>query len=82
MNDHPPKVNPDFDRENPTASGSYAPYKVYNIGNNQSVKLMFEIVLCVGSMIVAEVRMTGAIALYINIYAIAVSALTWWGLCN
>ena len=62
MNDQPPKVNPDFDRENLTASGSYAPYKVYNIGNNQSVKLMFEIVLCVGSMIVAEVRMTEAIA--------------------
>ena len=38
--DQPPKVNPDFDRENPTASGSYAPYKVYNIGNNQPVKLM------------------------------------------
>jgi len=38
--DQPPKANPDFDRENPTASGSYAPYKVYNIGNNQPVKLM------------------------------------------
>ena len=38
--DQPPKANPDFDRENPTASGSYTPYKVYNIGNNQPVKLM------------------------------------------
>jgi len=38
--DQPPKENPDFDRENPTASGSHAPYKVYNIGNNQPVKLM------------------------------------------
>src|SRR5690625_3206703 len=38
--DQPPKANPDYDREHPTASGSYAPYKVYNIGNNQPVKLM------------------------------------------
>src|SRR5690625_7966098 len=38
--DQPPKANPDYDRENPTPSGSYAPYKVYNIGNNQPVKLM------------------------------------------
>ncbi|ADI00515.1 NAD-dependent epimerase [Salisediminibacterium selenitireducens] len=38
--DHPPKGNPDFDRENPTPNESYAPYKVYNIGNNQPVKLM------------------------------------------
>src|SRR5690625_4672640 len=38
--DQPPKENLDFDRENPTPSASYAPYKVYNIGNNQPVKLM------------------------------------------
>lgn len=38
--DHPPKANPDFDREHPTPNSSYAPYKVYNIGNNQPVKLM------------------------------------------
>ena len=38
--DQPPKANPDFDRENPSPSSSYAPYKVYNIGNNQPVKLM------------------------------------------
>ncbi|SEO25570.1 UDP-glucuronate 4-epimerase [Amphibacillus marinus] len=38
--DQPPKANPAFDRENPNASESYAPYKVYNIGNNQPVKLM------------------------------------------
>jgi len=38
--DHPPKENPDFDREHPTPSSSYAPYKIYNIGNNQPVKLM------------------------------------------
>ncbi|SDB81036.1 UDP-glucuronate 4-epimerase [Pelagirhabdus alkalitolerans] len=38
--DQPPKRNDDYDRENPTPSASYAPYKVYNIGNNQPVKLM------------------------------------------
>lgn len=26
--------------ENPSSSASYTPYKVYNIGNNQPVKLM------------------------------------------
>ncbi|NLJ18273.1 NAD-dependent epimerase [Globicatella sulfidifaciens] len=38
--DQPPKANPDFDRENPKPGESYAPYKIYNIGNNQPVKLM------------------------------------------
>ncbi|AOM81657.1 NAD-dependent epimerase [Salisediminibacterium beveridgei] len=38
--DHPPKGNRDFDRANPTPNESHAPYKVYNIGNNQPVKLM------------------------------------------
>src|SRR5699024_318616 len=38
--DQPPKANPDFDREHPLPSSSYAPYKIYNIGNNQPVKLM------------------------------------------
>ena len=38
--DQPPKPNPDYDREHPKASESHAPYKVYNIGNNQPVKLM------------------------------------------
>lgn len=38
--DHPPKANPEFDRENPIPSASYAPYKIYNIGNNQPIKLM------------------------------------------
>ncbi|MDV2684406.1 NAD-dependent epimerase [Alkalihalophilus lindianensis] len=38
--DHPPRANPDWNREEPNASSSYAPYKVYNIGNNQPVKLM------------------------------------------
>ncbi|WP_062051702.1 NAD-dependent epimerase [Bacillus sp. JCM 19034] len=38
--DKPPKANPDWNREEPNPSSSYAPYKVYNIGNNQPVKLM------------------------------------------
>lgn len=38
--DKPPKADPNWDKENPDPSSSYAPYKVYNIGNNQPVKLM------------------------------------------
>lgn len=36
----PPKSNKNWDRQNPDPSSSYAPYKVYNIGNNKPVKLM------------------------------------------
>ncbi len=35
-----PKANPSWDRLNPQPGTSYAPYKVYNIGNNQPVELM------------------------------------------
>ncbi|SDI42258.1 NAD-dependent epimerase [Natribacillus halophilus] len=38
--DYKPEGNPDFDKLNPDPSESYAPYRVYNIGNNQPVKLM------------------------------------------
>ncbi|MFC9777736.1 NAD-dependent epimerase [Paenibacillus chitinolyticus] len=38
--DRPPVPNKDWDRENPDPSTSYAPYKVYNIGNNSPVELM------------------------------------------
>ncbi|MFC5711439.1 NAD-dependent epimerase [Thalassorhabdus alkalitolerans] len=38
--DKEPKPDETWDRENPDPSSSYAPYKVYNIGNNQPVKLM------------------------------------------
>ncbi|TLS49172.1 NAD-dependent epimerase [Paenibacillus antri] len=34
-----PAPNPTWDREHPNPSGSYAPYKVYNIGNNEPVAL-------------------------------------------
>ncbi len=40
VNDNPPKENPDWDPSSDDASVSSAPYKVYNIGNNNPVKLM------------------------------------------
>ncbi|GMK38142.1 NAD-dependent epimerase [Paenibacillus sp. CCS19] len=36
----PPVADENWDRENPNPSSSYAPYKLYNIGNNEPVKLM------------------------------------------
>ncbi|NEW04728.1 NAD-dependent epimerase [Paenibacillus sp. SYP-B3998] len=36
----PPVSNEDWDRAHPDPSTSYAPYKIYNIGNNQPVPLM------------------------------------------
>ncbi|WP_059106089.1 NAD-dependent epimerase [Shouchella shacheensis] len=38
--DKKPEPNLEFDKERPDPSTSYAPYKVYNIGNNEPVKLM------------------------------------------
>ncbi|PKG24256.1 NAD-dependent epimerase [Niallia nealsonii] len=38
--DHPPKYNNNWDRKNPDPSSSYAPYRIYNIGNNTPVNLM------------------------------------------
>ncbi|MEX2567769.1 MAG: NAD-dependent epimerase [Cyclobacteriaceae bacterium] len=38
--DHPPVENPNWDPVNPDPSSSKAPYKVYNIGNSNPVKLM------------------------------------------
>lgn len=35
----PPKANPDWDSSNPDPGTSCAPYKVYNIGNNNPVEL-------------------------------------------
>jgi len=32
--------DPDYDNDRPTASASYAPFKVYNIGNHEPIKLM------------------------------------------
>lgn len=40
VNDNPPKENPDWNANSDDASVSSAPYKVYNIGNNNPVKLM------------------------------------------
>ncbi|WP_290877700.1 NAD-dependent epimerase, partial [Aquabacterium sp.] len=38
--DRPPVANPDFDRLNPSAQSSWAPYRVFNIGHSQPVALM------------------------------------------
>lgn len=38
--DNPPKGNDKWDGKNPDPSSSSAPYKIYNIGNNNPVKLM------------------------------------------
>lgn len=35
-----PQPNPDWDRKNPDPGSSYAPYKLYNIGNNNPIKLI------------------------------------------
>lgn len=40
VNDNPPKENPNWDPNSDDASISSAPYKIYNIGNNNPVKLM------------------------------------------
>ena len=40
VNDNPPKGNADWSGKTPDPSSSKAPYKVYNIGNNNPVKLM------------------------------------------
>lgn len=36
----PAQPNPDWSGDNPDPSSSYAPYKIYNIGNNSPVRLM------------------------------------------
>jgi UDP-glucuronate 4-epimerase len=38
--DQPAKPDPDWSGDHPDCATSYAPYRVYNIGNNQSVELM------------------------------------------
>jgi UDP-glucuronate 4-epimerase len=38
--DRPPQPNPDWSADNPDPGSSSAPYKVYNIGNNQPVELL------------------------------------------
>jgi UDP-glucuronate 4-epimerase len=36
-----PQPNPDWDRNNPDPGSSYAPYKLYNLGNNNPVSLTY-----------------------------------------
>lgn len=38
--DRPPQPNADFDRTNPSAATSWAPYRVFNIGHSEPVALM------------------------------------------
>lgn len=38
--DRPPQANPAFDRQTPDPAGSWAPYRVCNIGNHQPLELM------------------------------------------
>jgi UDP-glucuronate 4-epimerase len=38
--DRPAQANPDFDKQTPDPATSWAPYRVFNIGNNQPVELM------------------------------------------
>jgi UDP-glucuronate 4-epimerase len=38
--DRPPVANPDFDKDVPDPWSSWAPYRVFNIGNHQPVELM------------------------------------------
>ena len=38
--DRPPQANPDFDKQVPDPATSWAPYRVFNVGNNQPVELM------------------------------------------
>jgi len=40
VNDNPPKGNSNWNGKNPDPSSSLAPYKIYNIGNNNPVRLM------------------------------------------
>lgn len=40
VNDNPPSENPDWNPDSDDPSTSSAPYKIYNIGNNNPVKLM------------------------------------------
>lgn len=38
--DHPPAPDPHWDAENPRPATSFAPYRLYNIGNHSPVRLM------------------------------------------
>lgn len=39
--DRPPTPNPSWDSDNPDPGTSYAPYRLYNIGNNRPVELLY-----------------------------------------
>lgn len=57
--DRPPVRNEDWDRVHPDPSTSYAPYKIFNIGNNSPVQLMEfiqTIEACLGKKAVIEFK--------------------------
>lgn len=39
--DKPPLANPAWNRNNPDPGSSFAPYRIYNIGNNKPVELLY-----------------------------------------
>jgi len=39
--EQPPAPNPDWDKSQPDTATSWAPYRIYNIGNNKQEKLMY-----------------------------------------
>ncbi|KRF21590.1 NAD-dependent epimerase [Paenibacillus sp. Soil787] len=55
----PPAPNESWNREQPDPSTSYAPYKIYNIGNNQPISLMTfiqTIEQCLGKKAIIEYK--------------------------
>ncbi len=50
-----PEGNPDWDEENPDPATSPAPYRIYNIGNQQPTKLM-DYISCIETAIGREAR--------------------------
>lgn len=53
----PPKANPDYDKSAVPSSSSTAPYRIYNIGNNEPVNLMDfvkEIEYCTGKKAILD----------------------------
>lgn len=43
--DQPARSDSEWDKYNPSPASSYAPYRIYNIGNNQAIELMYYIQL-------------------------------------
>jgi len=48
--EQPPVPNPDWDKSRPDTATSWAPYRIYNIGNNKQEKLMYFIEVLEGCL--------------------------------